>query len=65
MDRLKTNKKNIPRIVQQELYTLNTPRSTEANPRADLTLDERQGLKTERKKKLKNSDIFIIKKSKK
>ena len=62
MDRLKSQRKAIPKSHKQEdTWTLNTPRALQPTPRADLTLEERQAIKKEKKRKLKNSDIFIVK----
>lgn len=66
MDRLKKERKAIPKMHKQEdTWTLNTPRPHVPTPRTDLTLEERKENKGEKKRKLKNSDIFEVKKGKK
>jgi len=64
MERLKQTKKSIPRKMQEEQYTMNIPRAVESHPRADLTKEERLEIKSDKKKKLKNSDFFEVKKGK-
>lgn len=62
MDRLKKERKAIPKPSKQEdTWTLNIPRASEPTPRTDLTLEERKEIKKDKKRKLKNSDIFVTK----
>jgi len=64
MDKLKGKAKSLPRKHQEDQYTTHQPKGTEKHARGDLTKEEREMLQKEKKKKLKNSDIFVVKKSK-
>jgi hypothetical protein len=62
MDKLTKKAKAIPRIAQQEKYVMHSVQPTTAAPRTDISIEKRKALKEKKEKKLKNSDIFEVKK---
>lgn len=62
MDKLKSKSKAIPRIKQEEKWTMNNVQPKISAPRTDITVERRKELRKKKERKVKNSDFFETKK---